>query len=168
MRPIELSNTSSTEARLTGFLSAEPLKITSCMCSPRSCLADDSPSTQRTASITFDFPHPFGPTTPTSWPGTAMEVGSTKDLKPDSLTDVSLKAGSLLVTRPARWDRQRGGGVSLCFYVPRPPGRFSRMGILPEPIPNGPQHEGARDLPESQAGARLRDPHGDPGIHLPL
>ena len=93
MRPRELSKTSSTEARLTGFLSVEPLKMTSCICSPRSCFADDSPSTQRTASITFDLPQPFGPTTPTSWPGTAMVVGSTKDLKPESLTEVSRKAG---------------------------------------------------------------------------
>jgi hypothetical protein len=54
------------------------------MCSPRSCLADDSPSTQRTASITFDLPQPLGPPTPTSWPGTAMVVGSTKDLKPEA------------------------------------------------------------------------------------
>src|SRR5471032_39062 len=90
MRPSELSNTSSTEARLTGFLSAEPLKITSCMFSPRSCLADDSPSTQRTASITLDLPHPLGPTTPTSCPGTAMEVGSTKDLKAQWYTRASL------------------------------------------------------------------------------
>src|SRR5206468_9452873 len=88
MRPSELSKTSSTEARPTGLRSDEPLKITSCMCSPRSCLAEDSPSTQRTASITLDLPHPLGPTTPTSCPGTAMVVGSTKDLKPASLTEV--------------------------------------------------------------------------------
>jgi hypothetical protein len=38
----------------------EPLKITSCIESPRSADALDSPSTQRTASITFDLPQPFG------------------------------------------------------------------------------------------------------------
>src|SRR6478752_8900110 len=106
MRPRELSETSSTEARPTGFLSVEPLKITSCMCSPRNCLADDSPRTQRTASITLDLPHPLGPTTPTSWPGTAMVVGSTKDLKPDSLTEVSLK-GVLLCSTLAGLRRGR-------------------------------------------------------------
>jgi hypothetical protein len=37
------------------------LKITSCIDSPRSCLALDSPSTQRTASITLDLPQPLGP-----------------------------------------------------------------------------------------------------------
>src|SRR4051812_16745188 len=99
MRPSELSNTSSTEARPTGLRSEEPLKITSCMCSPRSCLAEDSPRTQRTASITFDLPQPLGPTTPTSCPGTAMEVGSTKDLKPESLTEVSRKARGFLESR---------------------------------------------------------------------
>src|SRR6188768_662196 len=115
MRPSELSNTSSTEARPTGFLSEEPLKITSCMCSPRSCFADDSPSTQRTASITFDLPQPLGPTTPTSWPGTAMEVGSTKDLKPESLTEVSRTAGGFLDTTTPRI---RGAPLSYCFDCP--------------------------------------------------
>jgi hypothetical protein len=78
-----LSKTSSTEARASGLRCAEPLKITSCIESPRSADARDSPSTQRTASITFDLPQPFGPTTPTSWPGTRIIVGSTNDLKPE-------------------------------------------------------------------------------------
>jgi hypothetical protein len=50
----------------------EPLKITSCIDSPRNSEAFDSPSTQRTESITLDLPQPFGPTTPTSCPGSAM------------------------------------------------------------------------------------------------
>src|SRR5207344_365334 len=83
--PSVLSNTNSTLARLEGLRSPEPLKITSCMVSPRKCLAEDSPSTQRTASMTLDLPHPLGPTTPTRSPGTGMWVGSTKDLKPASL-----------------------------------------------------------------------------------
>jgi hypothetical protein len=37
----------------------------------------------------FDFPHPFGPTTPTSRPGTLTVAGSTKDLNPASLICVS-------------------------------------------------------------------------------
>jgi hypothetical protein len=65
-RPSELSKKSSTEARASGLRCAEPLKMTSCIESPRSAEARDSPSTQRTASITFDLPQPFGPTTPTS------------------------------------------------------------------------------------------------------
>src|SRR5512141_1923519 len=85
MRPALLSNMSSTDARPTGLRSPAPLKITSCIDSPRSAEAFDSPSTQRTASITLDLPQPFGPTMPTSCPGVPMEVGSTKDLNPDSL-----------------------------------------------------------------------------------
>ena len=42
----------------------EPLKITSAIDSPRRCLAEISPITQRTASMMLDLPQPFGPTTP--------------------------------------------------------------------------------------------------------
>src|ERR1700682_802421 len=87
-RPCELSNISSTAARAIGLRLPEPLKITSCIESPRSAEARVSPSTQRTASITFDLPQPLGPTTPTSWPGTWIEVGSTKDLNPASFISV--------------------------------------------------------------------------------
>ena len=55
------------------------------MASPRKFLAELSPSTHRTASITFDFPHPFGPTTAVISLGKGIVVGSTKDLKPASL-----------------------------------------------------------------------------------
>src|SRR6478609_5001993 len=127
MRPRLLSKWSSTDARPTGLRSPAPLKITSCIDSPRSADALDSPSTQRTASITFDLPQPLGPTTPTSWPGTAMVVGSTKDLKPESLTWVSRKGGCLYVTRPASVGPAAGRMVSLCFYVPRLRDRIGRM-----------------------------------------
>ena len=80
-----LLNTSSTLARLAGLRWPEPLKITSCMLSPRSSLALLSPSTQRTASMMLDLPQPLGPTTPTRWPGNWKVVGSAKDLKPESL-----------------------------------------------------------------------------------
>ena len=56
------------------------------MDSPRKCRAESSPITQRTASTTFDLPHPFGPTMPIKLPGKAIVVGSTKDLKPVSRT----------------------------------------------------------------------------------
>ena len=65
--------------------------MTSCIDSPRSAEAFDSPSTQRTASMTFDLPQPLGPTMPTSWPGVAMVVGSTNDLNPESLICVRRK-----------------------------------------------------------------------------
>ena len=83
-----LSNTSSTLARLAGLRWPLPLKITSCIDSPRSSLALDSPSTQRTASMMLLLPQPLGPTTPTNWPGNWKVVGSAKDLKPDSLIEV--------------------------------------------------------------------------------
>ena len=35
----------------------------------------------------LDFPHPFGPTIDVSWEGNETVVGSTNDLKPESLTD---------------------------------------------------------------------------------
>src|SRR5512137_1871125 len=95
MRPALLSNASSTDARPTGLRSPAPLKMTSCIDSPRSADAFDSPSTQRTASMTFDLPQPLGPTMPTSWPGVPMPVGSTKDLNPESLMCVRRKGGNL-------------------------------------------------------------------------
>ena len=69
----------------TGLREAEPLKMTSAMESPRRCLADISPITQRTASMTLDLPQPFGPTMPTRFDGSVKVVGSTNDLKPASL-----------------------------------------------------------------------------------
>src|SRR6056297_607213 len=81
----ELSKRSSMVAAPTGLRALEPLNMTSVMESPRRRLAELSPITQRTASITFDLPQPFGPTTPTRLLGNEMVVESTKDLKPDSL-----------------------------------------------------------------------------------
>src|SRR5512145_1925116 len=83
--PSLLSNTSSIEAVPTGLRALEPLKMTSAIESPRRCLAEISPITQRTASMTFDLPQPLGPTTPTRLLGKLMPVGSTKDLNPASL-----------------------------------------------------------------------------------
>ena len=77
------------EAVPTGLRAAEPLKMTSAIESPRRCFAEISPMTQRTASMMFDLPQPFGPTTPVRLLGKLMLVGSMKDLKPASLTLVS-------------------------------------------------------------------------------
>ncbi len=81
---------SSTEAVPTGFLVSEPLKITSDIESDLKFFAEDSPSTHLTASITFDLPQPFGPTTPTRLESRLIIVESTKDLKPDSFMEESL------------------------------------------------------------------------------
>src|SRR5512134_2751257 len=123
MRPALLSKLSSTDARPTGLRSPAPLKITSCIDSPRSAEALDSPSTQRSASITFDLPQPLGPTTPTICPGNGMCVGSTNDLKPASLIwDKRNLTGQLNIKKLAKRDfitlarlRERAGrGKRLC------------------------------------------------------
>ena len=87
--PSELSNTSSTVALPTGFRPVEPEKMTSLSASPRNRLAALSPITQRIASMMLDLPQPFGPTMPVMLVGKCRTVGSTKDLKPDSLIVVS-------------------------------------------------------------------------------
>src|SRR3990167_6823738 len=97
--PRLLSNVSSTLARATGLRNEEPLKITSCMESPRRAEARDSPKTQRTASMMFDLPQPFGPTTPTSLPGTLIDVGSTNDLNPESFRCVRRTSVCVFIKR---------------------------------------------------------------------
>src|SRR5688572_16727822 len=95
----ELSKISSTCACDTGLRAEEPAKITSVSESPRSRLAELSPITQRTASMMLDLPQPFGPTTPVMLVGRWSVVGSTKDLKPESL----------IVERRMRRDCPRAG-----------------------------------------------------------
>src|SRR5690606_5628327 len=85
MAPSLLSKISSTVAWLTGLRAELPEKITSVSESPRRRLAELSPMTQRTASMMFDLPQPFGPTMPVMLVGRCSTVGSTKDLKPASL-----------------------------------------------------------------------------------
>ena len=79
-----LSNNNSIVAVLTGLRNEDPLNMTSDIDSPLRYFAEDSPKTQRTASITLDFPQPFGPTIPTIVDGRDKVVGSTKVLKPES------------------------------------------------------------------------------------
>ena len=87
MRPVALSKRSSMEAWPRGWRSPEPLKMTSAMAVPRSCLAELSPITQRTASIRLDLPQPLGPTRLARLEGKRTVVGSTKDLNPASFID---------------------------------------------------------------------------------
>src|SRR5690625_384687 len=63
--------------------------MTSAMDSPRRLRAELSPITQRTASMMLDLPQPLGPTTALRLLGKVTVVGSTKDLKPASLMDLS-------------------------------------------------------------------------------
>src|SRR5687768_16554375 len=59
-----------------------PAKITSCIVWPRTASGDCSPIAHSTASVTFDFPDPFGPTI-TDTPGVNSSlVRSGNDLKP--------------------------------------------------------------------------------------
>ena len=99
--------------------------MTSCIDSPRSAEAFDSPSTQRTASITFDLPQPFGPTMPTSWPGVPMVVGSTNDLNPASLIWVRRKEAGRMDERKRNAGEERtspaSDGAQLYRYVRRRP-----------------------------------------------
>src|SRR5690606_19865698 len=101
-----LSKTSSTVAWDTGLRAVEPEKMTSVRESPRRRLAERSPITQRTASRMFDLPQPFGPTTPGMFAGRSRTVGSTKDLKAESVI-VDRRMGRWVASAGARG----GGGL---------------------------------------------------------
>ncbi len=73
-----------TSARFSGLRVGQPLKITSSIESPRSCLALCSPITQRMASETLVLPQPFGPMTPVMPLPNWSSVLSTNDLNPCS------------------------------------------------------------------------------------
>src|SRR5437016_13790601 len=107
----------------TGLRAAEPLNTTSAMLSPRRCLAESSPITQRTASMTFDLPQPLGPTTPVRLLGKVIWGGSTKDLKPASL---------IWVSRIAPVFRLLGGHEAREVYRNRPTTTTKAL----EPSPN--------------------------------
>src|SRR6201999_1778374 len=148
--PSELSNTSSTEALPTGLRAAEPLKTTSAMFSPRRCLAESSPMTQRTASITFDLPQPFGPTTPVRLLGKLTWVGSTKDLKPASLILVN----RILEGHPTRKKECRSieAGPELVsrFFIRRA-APATRTGFAPNPVePKRAAHEPMPSTPTTE------------------
>src|SRR3984957_9936689 len=97
------SSTSSTSALLPVWRPGAPPKITSCIDCPRTATGDCSPSAHRTASVTFDFPEPFGPTI-TLTPGpNSSRVRSGNDLKPLIVIDFRYMAGGQRVgSRSAR------------------------------------------------------------------
>src|SRR5579884_3318075 len=78
----ELSMRIATSAWLRAGRCVEPERMTSSIDDARIDLKDDSPITHLIASTRFDFPQPFGPTTP-------VKPGSTKDLNPSSRSRVS-------------------------------------------------------------------------------
>ena len=75
-----------TSAMLRAGRVPAPEKITSSISEPRICLAEVSPITHFSASTRFDLPQPLGPTMPVMPGSIASSVGSTKDLKPESLS----------------------------------------------------------------------------------
>ncbi len=77
-----LSIVSETSARPRAGRFEVPAKMTSSIFVDRTTFGPWAPSTQATASTTFDLPDPFGPTT-TVMPGSSsIVVGSANDLKP--------------------------------------------------------------------------------------
>src|SRR5262249_1632322 len=116
-------NVSETSANPTGLRVSAPLKITSAISSPRSDLADCSPSAQRTASRTFDFPQPFGPTIAVTPSWKLKTVLSANDLKPNSSSDCkcilgqtpglrSLNTAGLLGLQAENHTIRRGSGYA--------------------------------------------------------
>ena len=80
--PALLSMVRVTSARPSAGREAVPTKMTSSILEERTVRGPWAPSTQATASTTFDFPLPFGPTT-TVIPGSnSSTAGSANDLKP--------------------------------------------------------------------------------------
>ena len=60
--PLSFTKVRDTSAIPRAFFLAVPLKMTLLIADERSKEGRCSPSTQRSASTIFDFPHPFGPT----------------------------------------------------------------------------------------------------------
>src|SRR6516225_9159893 len=89
----QLLKVSETSATPTGLRVSAPLKITSAISSPRSDLADCSPSAQRTASRTLDFPQPLGPTIAVTPSWKLKAVLSANDLKPSNSSDCKCIVG---------------------------------------------------------------------------
>src|ERR1700677_3888098 len=81
-----------TSATLRAGRPALPEKITSSISLPRTEVGRVSPITQRMASNRFDLPQPLGPITAVRPGSMKSSVGSTKDLKPESLSRVNFNA----------------------------------------------------------------------------
>ena len=86
--PDELSIVRETSARPSWGRDEVPAKMTSSILAERNERGPWAPRTQVTASTTLDLPLPLGPTT-TVIPGSnSSTVGSAKDLKPFTLSDL--------------------------------------------------------------------------------
>src|SRR5680860_411905 len=95
--PSALSMVRLTSARPSAERLAEPAKMTSSIFEERTVRGPWAPSTQATASTTFDLPEPLGPTT-TVMPGSKSSTAlSAKDLKPLMTSDFRYTVGGSLV-----------------------------------------------------------------------
>src|ERR1043166_814195 len=88
-----------TSATLRAGRPALPAKITSSISLPRMEEGRVSPITQRMASNRLDLPQPLGPITAVRPGSTNSSVGSTKDLKPESLRRVNFNCYVLMPAR---------------------------------------------------------------------
>src|ERR1700761_7106303 len=95
-----LSMNKVTSATLRAGRPALPAKITSSISLPRTDVGRVSPITQRMASNRLDLPQPLGPITAVRPGSTNSSVGSTKDLKPESLRRVNFNV--YVLARKAR------------------------------------------------------------------
>ena len=98
--PSVLSMKIVTSATLRAGRPALPAKITSSISLPRTEEGRVSPITQRMASNRLDLPQPFGPITAVRPGSTKSSVGSTKDLKPESLRRVNFNVYVLVRNGP--------------------------------------------------------------------
>ncbi len=80
--PELLSIVSDTSARPSAGRLAVPMKMTSSILAERTVRGPWAPSTQATASTTFDLPEPLGPTTTVTPGSNSSTAGSAKDLNP--------------------------------------------------------------------------------------
>src|ERR1700754_3962507 len=94
-----------TSATLRAGRPDEPAKITSSISLPRTEEGRVSPITQRMASNRLDLPQPLGPMTAVRPGSTYSSVGSTKDLKPESLRRVNFKCCPLTLCVFVSWAR---------------------------------------------------------------
>ena len=83
--PSVLSIVTATSARPSGARPDVPAKITSSIFPPRRDFAPCSPITHVSASTTFDFPEPLGPTTQVIPGSSRRVVAEAKDLNPLSV-----------------------------------------------------------------------------------
>src|SRR5450631_4382675 len=104
-----------TSATLRAGRPDEPEKITSSISLPRTEDGRVSPITQRMASNKLDLPQPFGPITAVRPGSMNNSVGSTKDLKPESLKRVNFK-----ITRLIGADRYFLAAISASSTLERP------------------------------------------------